>query len=177
MELRKALIRKRLEIDPNWKKVYDQHICLRLEAFIVERNFSCIHTFLPMRGEPDLIPLLSRLLALGVQLFAPKTLPNRQLIHLELTSLDNLEKGVFNTLHPKNSESSTGPFDLIIVPGLGFTAEGQRLGYGGGYYDTFLAGHLESWTLAPAYPFQILATIPSEDHDIPLDQILILHDI
>ena len=61
--------------------------------------------------------------------------------------------------------------DLIHVPGLVFTTEGYRIGYGGGYYDRYLE-HFSGHTLSTTYPCQIQDFIP-EKHDIPVQEVLI----
>jgi len=63
--------------------------------------------------------------------------------------------------------------DLVIVPGLGFDRQGNRLGRGGAYYDRFLASpgmHAKKW--AVAFAEQILDAVPHDDKDIPVDAII-----
>src|SRR5690606_13105140 len=103
----------------------------------------------------------------------PKSLPKRQLVHLRLRSLDDLEPGIFGTQHPKGDEAYSGPFDLIIVPCLACDRNGFRLGYGGGYYDTFLSQYPDAFTVGIIYPFQRFDVLPVEAHDIPLRKVLI----
>ena len=62
-------------------------------------------------------------------------------------------------------------FDLVIVPGVAFDRQGGRLGYGKGYYDRFLDQSL-AFRLALAFDFQLLETVPTEMHDVPMDGIL-----
>ena len=61
---------------------------------------------------------------------------------------------------------------LILVPGLAFDDEGFRIGYGGGFYDKFLAKEPEHPTVALCYSFQMVDAIPTEDYDIPVDLVL-----
>lgn len=63
--------------------------------------------------------------------------------------------------------------DFILVPGLGFTARGDRLGYGRGYYDRLLAHKAQHTALvAAAFELQVLETIPVDAHDVPVDLIV-----
>lgn len=71
----------------------------------------------------------------------------------------------------------SGGLDLILVPGLGFTAEGHRMGRGRGYYDTYLAKCRDSQasppnTLALAFKEQVLPEIPTDENDIKIDVVL-----
>jgi 5-formyltetrahydrofolate cyclo-ligase len=125
-----------------------------------------------MGSEININPLLTWLLQEQITVVTPKTLRNRELQHLELNSLEELESGIFGTSHPANSVEYTGNYDLIIVPGLAFDANKYRLGYGGGYYDTFLAENPVAFTVGIGYPFQQLKEIPKEAHDACLDLVV-----
>ena len=61
---------------------------------------------------------------------------------------------------------------LVLMPGLAFTKQGDRMGYGGGFYDRFLAEEPNHPTLALCYEFQIVDNLPTEEFDIPVDTVL-----
>ena len=61
---------------------------------------------------------------------------------------------------------------LVLMPGLAFDREGHRMGYGGGYYDKFLAAEPNHPTVALCFDFQIVEHIPTEEFDIPVDLVL-----
>lgn len=63
-------------------------------------------------------------------------------------------------------------FDVIIVPMLGFDTRLHRVGYGGGYYDRFLAGQPKAKKIGVCYEIGKVEQIPAESHDIPLDMII-----
>jgi len=161
-------------INLEYKLAYDASICEALEILISERKCTVVHAYIPMGNEINLKPLLARLVAKNITVVTPKTLKNRQLEHLVLDSLDLLESGVYGTSHPKNGFVFTGELDLVIVPGLAFDNAGYRLGYGGGYYDTFLAEHPTAFTVGIGYPFQKINKVPKEAHDACLDKVLVL---
>jgi 5-formyltetrahydrofolate cyclo-ligase len=117
------------------------------------------------------LPLLQKALDAGLTVVVPKALKKRQMQNLVLHDLKNMEPGIFNTYHPKNSEEYPGEYDLIIVAGLAFDKKGYRVGYGGGYYDTFLAGQPEALKVGVCFPFQMMEEVPLEPHDIKLDGI------
>ncbi len=171
--LRKEMYKKRAKNKAAAKKEYDLWICAELEKIVKEKNVKIVHAYLPMGTEIDIRPFLEKILAQNIKIITPKTLPKRQLENLELHSLNELEKGVFGTLHPANSKIYSGNYDLIIVPGLAFDKENYRLGYGGGYYDTFLEQHPNAFKVGVFYPFQKVNAVPKEKHDISLDLILV----
>lgn len=174
----KSVLRQRFrslrnELSPSQKKNFDQSIGEQLYQLIKNKNAQVVHTYLPVGTEINLFPLIEKLLLENITLVCPKTLKNRQLAHLTLTSLDDLETGLYQTQYPAKGKIYQGKYDVIIVPGLAFDADNYRLGYGGGYYDTFLANHPNALKIAAAYPFQLIEKVPREAHDIKLDRIVI----
>lgn len=125
-----------------------------------------------MRNEVNTMPLLEVLLREGKTVICPKTLTRRQMVHLRLQSTLQLESGLYGTKHPKEGIQYDGTYDLIIVPGLAFDEYGYRLGYGGGYYDSFLDTHGDAVTVGVCYPDQCTESVPREAHDARLDQII-----
>jgi len=172
--LRTRIKTQRDAINLDYKFAYDASICEALFALIAARNCAVVHAYIPMGNEIDIRPLLAKLVANKITVVTPKTLKNRQLEHLVLDSLEHLESGVYGTSHPKNGIVFNGALDLVIVPGLAFDSENYRLGYGGGYYDTFLAEHPTAFTVGIAYPFQHINSVPKEAHDACLDKLLVL---
>ncbi len=103
----------------------------------LSQDIKTVHTFIPMDNEVNIIPFIKFLLKNNITVVAPKTHQNRELSHIILRSLNELEEGIFGTKHPSNSQIYFGNYDLILVPGLAFNNKLERLGFGGGYYDSF----------------------------------------
>lgn len=171
--LRKDILSKRDRLDFIEKASLDESLTEHLIEWIEANEPNVVHCYLPMGSEPDLFPFLQWLLLRGTKVICPQTLPDRTLAHWPLHNLDELEHGMFQTSHPKPTTAFTGKIDLIIVPGLAFSAKGTRLGYGGGYYDQFVTQHKEAKTIAVGYPFQIVDQLPADQHDISVGQIIL----
>lgn len=171
--LRNFMLKRRLNFDSIEKENYDTWICSILEEKIVEFKAKTIHAYIPMGAEINIKPLLERLIDQGLTVVTPKTLPKPIMENRVLTSFDELEKGVFGTSHPANPIEYKGNIDFIIIPGLAFDSNNYRLGYGGGYYDTFLAKYPKAFKQGIFYPFQEVPEVPKEMHDIQLDDILV----
>ena len=62
--------------------------------------------------------------------------------------------------------------DLALVPGMAFDAAGHRLGRGKGYYDRFLGEHPHIYKIGVCFPFQRVAEVPSEAHDVVMDEVI-----
>ena len=76
-------------------------------------------------------------------------------------------------MEPKAScEQICWPDAPILIPGLSFSRNGNRLGKGGGYYDKFLSKEPNHPTVALAYEFQIMDEIPAEEYDQSVDAIV-----
>jgi 5-formyltetrahydrofolate cyclo-ligase len=170
--LRKQMLTLRKQVSKNEREKVQIRVCQELESIASHSKSKVIHSFLPMGHELNHRAFLEKYLNLGVTIVTTKTLPNRQLTHLQLNDFNDLEDGVFGTKYPRNGlEWSTG-YDIILVPGLAFDSKNNRLGYGGGYYDTFLAQHPNSLKIAICFPFQVLPAIPTETHDQKVDRIV-----
>lgn len=170
--LRNEMIKIRADMDTGSKQTMDRLLSQSLTDLIQERQPGVVHTYLPMSEEINFNPVIEKMLELGIRVAAPKTLKGGRLENLLLSSLQELEDGVFGTRHPAGNKLYTGPYDIIIVPGLAFDHYGNRLGYGGGYYDRFLPTHPEAYKVALCYDFQLINGLPLEPHDIQLDAIL-----
>ena len=173
-QLRRIMLQKRNEFDVRVKIEYDSKVCHALCEIANLNSISNVHCYLPFAGEIDIKPFIQFALNNGITVVIPKTLPKRELENRVLLSLkeDDIEVGIKNTLHPRNQEVFQGQYDLIVVPGLAFDSHCYRLGYGGGYYDSFLANQKEALKIGVFYPFQKVEIVPIEDHDVSLDQIL-----
>lgn len=172
-KIRKEMLSQRAKFPKLSKQKYDEWICNSLWEIIQKHDFKTVHCYLPMGQEINITPLIEKMLNEKVTVITPKTLPKRKLQNLILTSLDELEKGVFGTRHPANAKEFLGQYDLIIVPGLSFDELNYRLGYGGGYYDNFMVNYPAARKVGVFYPFQKIKKVPVESHDLKLDEILV----
>ncbi len=171
-ELRKAMFSKRASLKPSLKLDLDNNINQQLFDIITAQKAQIIHSYLPMGAEVAIFPLIQKLLDLGITVVCPKTLPKRKLEHRVLKSLNELEEGIMKTFHPKEPEIFDGKCDVIIVPGLAYDSLKYRVGYGGGYYDGFLADQPHALKVGVFYSFQEVESVPKEAHDLCLDRIV-----
>ena len=103
--------------------------------------------------------------------FAPRV-NGKEMNFYRIRSFSDLAPGIHKIPEPTTIESFSGKEALVIVPGVAFDRARRRLGYGGGFYDRYLAAHPELSTLAVCFSFQILQRIPSDNHDIPMQIIM-----
>lgn len=153
------------------KQELEKAIILAVDMYVQERNIQKIHVFIPMEGEVNLMPLYQKWLEEGKTLIAPKTKENRILENLIWQDFNKIAEGKWGTKHPDTQQVYKGEYGLILVPGLAFDLKGYRLGYGAGYYDSFLANHALVPKIGIAFPFQIVLSVPKEKHDQKVDGI------
>ena len=131
-----------------------------------------IYGYLPYNQEVRTVPMLERALKDGKKVAVPKVYGDTmKFIYLE--DLSQVEKGYAGIPEPMaDAPVAEDPTALVLMPGLAFTKGGDRMGYGGGFYDRFLAEEPSHPTLALCYAFQMVEQLPTEEYDIPVDLVL-----
>ena len=175
--LRKEMRRLRNALGTSERRRLDASICTALSVLSdVGEVASPIAVYLATPAEIDLAPFIETLLCNGDVVVAPRW--NGSVFELaRLRGLDgrHLRTGPMGILEPVDADVIS-PADVAawIVPGLAFTRGGNRLGYGGGWYDRFLReAHPASPRIGVAYPFQLLDEIPSESHDVTMTMVVV----
>ena len=136
------------------------------------RQAKTIYGYLPYNQEVRTIPMLERALQDGKRVAVPK-IYGEEMKFIYLDDLSQVEKNSYGIPEPVLDEPvADDPTALVLMPGLAFTKAGDRLGYGGGFYDKFLSCEPDHPTVALCYDFQIVDQIPTEDYDIPVDVVL-----
>ncbi|MBM6617254.1 5-formyltetrahydrofolate cyclo-ligase [Bacillus suaedaesalsae] len=111
----------------------------------------------------------------GKKVAIPKCFPeDKSMTFYIFSDFSQLEEVYFGLQEPIPSETiavNSTDIDLLIVPGVAFTENGYRIGYGGGYYDRFLS-HYGGTTFSLLLECQLVPALPIEDHDIPVQQLI-----
>ena len=150
-------------------------ICARLEEQQVWRDAGSVLGFMPLASEPDLTALILRLLAANKILALPRfDSASASYEAVQVTDLSTqLVRGRYGVLEPR-PECSLIPLkelDLALVPGIGFSLNGGRLGRGKGYFDRMLC-EVRGCKCGVAFDWQVTVEIPSEQHDIHVNSIV-----
>jgi 5-formyltetrahydrofolate cyclo-ligase len=103
--------------------------------------------------------------------FAERGAPMRFRLWRDPYGDDALEAGPYGALQPGAEAEDVMP-DVVFTPLVGFTAEGDRLGHGGGHYDRWLATHPGVPAVGLGWDCQLLKALPRESHDIALDAVI-----
>ncbi len=136
------------------------------------RNAKTIYGYLPYNQEVRTVPMLERALREGKQVAVPKVYGDTMKFIL-LEDLSQVEKGYAGIPEPvADGPVANDLTALVLMPGLAFDKAGHRIGYGGGFYDKFLASEPGHPTVALCYSFQMMEALETEEYDIPVDCVL-----
>lgn len=176
--LREGYIGARSRIQTSTKEGLDERIKANLESFDIYSNAELLLAYVSSEGEVDTRAIIQDKLDAGGRVALPCfDESTRTLSFYEISSLDGLVEGHRGVLEPDASEGEPlTPFDLegsvCLVPGLVFDAQGHRVGYGGGYYETFLPFYPGD-KIAIARTTQLSSNpLPAEDGDTAVDFIV-----
>ena len=171
-ELRKKILQEMKALSQEQKQAMDRVLTERFLQHPFYQEAKTIATYLSFPHEFQTQELIERALKDGKKVLIPKTYPKGR---MEFVVYDpqQLVKTSFGLLEPQGDLEVVEPsqIDLIHVPGLAFTTEGYRIGYGGGYYDRYLE-HFAGQSLSTIYPCQV-QEFNFENHDIPVQEVLI----
>lgn len=132
--------------------------------------------YLPFASEFDTSFLTKSFRQKYIEIYVPRV--NKLTNKMDIVKYDKHTKmklSSFGIMEPSLEEESHPPavLDLVVVPGLAFSAEMDRLGYGGGYYDRLFAEPgFRAIKAAPCFNEQIVDRLPKEAHDVKLDLIV-----
>lgn len=136
------------------------------------RNANTIYGYLPYNQEVRTVPMLERAIVDGKRVAVPKVFGD-DMKFIYISDMSRVEKGYAGIPEPvDDGPVADDPTALVLMPGLAFDREGHRIGYGGGFYDRFLAQEPEHPTLALCYDFQMQDELETEAFDIPVDTVL-----
>ena len=142
---------------------------LQSEAY---QNAKTIYGYLPYNQEVRTVPMLEQALKDGKRVAVPKCYGD-EMKFLFMDDLSRVEKGYAGIPEPVADEPvADDETALVLMPGMAFDPQGHRIGYGGGFYDKFLAQEPNHPTLALCYDFQVLPHLETEEFDIPVDCVL-----
>ena len=145
------------------------------EAFIRTeeyRNAQSIYGYLSYNQEVRTLPILEQALRDGKRVAVPKCY-GAEMRFIWMDDLSKVEKGYAGIPEPiADGPIADDETALVLMPGMAFDREGHRIGYGGGFYDKFLAREGNHPSLALCFDFQMFEHLETEEFDIPVDRVL-----
>ncbi len=172
-QLRRRVLKERDSLTPQFRAAASLAITERLWHLPFFAGSRTLFTYVNFRSEPETGTLIRRALAAGKVVTVPYTVIGSHLLACRIEEPDlDLHPGYCSIPEPDPAKSppvDTAGIDLVLLPGSVFDLQGGRLGYGGGYYDRFLAKEApKALRIGLAFEKQVVDKLPIEPHDIPL---------
>ena len=169
-EIRRYFLNFKRRLDKNIKEEYDKKIYENIINSDLYKNASSIFVYLSMDNEIDTRALIKKSFKDGKKVYVPKIRKKMIMDAVQIENMDKIVKGTYNIDTASGNKVNESP-DLTLVPGLCFDDNKHRVGFGGAYYDNYIANH-DSVYMGLFYSQLKMDKIPIEDHDQALDYIV-----
>jgi len=173
--LRKHLLEKRDSMSFDIMEIHTQKILSKLKKikpFSEAKSIGCYYSIGSEVKTNDIIKLLLE----REKIVSLPKVTDDTMVFRKIDDLTKLEKGDFDISEPKENCPIEESHDVILVPCIGLDSNGNRIGYGHGFYDKYL-GKNDSVKIALTYSKQIVKTIPTSEYDVKMDWIVTESDI
>ncbi|MGZ4104142.1 MAG: 5-formyltetrahydrofolate cyclo-ligase [Actinomycetota bacterium] len=168
--IRRLVLSRRGRLDPADRAVRGAALIERLMALPEVAEADPVLAFVSISSEVPTAMLLDAVLRAGKRLLLPYVADDGALRAAAISSLDELEPGFRGIPEPRaRLPIAPDTAGVIVVPGVAFDESGNRLGYGGGFYDVFLRAAGRVPRVGICFEVQVVDHIPHEDHDEPVD--------
>lgn len=175
-EIRERMSEKRNRLSLKEQTRLSKQIAERVVQTDIYAKWDCICVYQAFRGEVSCEYIIKEAWLDNKKVYVPVTdADTKEIQFYYITEHTFWKEGAYGIMEPVIDEASEmlKTSSLIFMPGLAFDKQHHRLGYGGGYYDKYLASHRDCVTMALCYDFQILEEeLPYEAHDILPDYIM-----
>ena len=168
--LRDLLLERRDNTSHDLLKIASKKIQKKLDKIFAFKNAKKIGVYYPIGSEIFTQDIIQELLSKGKEVFLPKVM-GESMEFRKIIDFSSLEPGNFDIMEPKEECPVDNNLDVILVPTVGISQIGVRLGYGYGFYDRFLAKN-KTVAISMTLEKQIIKNIPKSEHDIIMDWIV-----
>jgi 5-formyltetrahydrofolate cyclo-ligase len=171
-ELRAMIRQKKRAMTEEQITSASSRLCRLFLAHPLYQRAKTIYGYLPYNQEVRTVPLLEQALRDGKRIAVPKIYGD-EMRFIYLDDLTRVGIGYCKIPEPlEDGPVADDPTALVLMPGLVFDPLGHRIGYGGGFYDKFLANEPLHPTIALCYDFQMVDQLDTEEFDVPVDCVL-----
>ena len=168
--LRDLLLERRDNTSHDLLKIASKKIQKKLDKIFVFKNAKKIGVYYPIGSEIFTQDIIQELLSKGREVFLPKVI-GESMEFRKIIDFSSLEPGNFDIMEPKEECPVDNNLDVILIPTVGISQTGVRLGYGYGFYDRFLAKN-KTVAISMTLEKQIIKNIPKSEHDIIMNWIV-----
>ncbi len=167
-ELRQLMIRKRKSLSKIEIEERSRIISETIFASNAYNEAESIFIYINFGEEVSTFDIIERAWRDGKKVAVPVSMGNRDMYFVEIKDFSNMKRKKIGTLEPeigREKEFIPNEKSLFIVPGSVFDKKGNRWGYGGGYYDTYISKYNIKNTIGVCYDFQLVERLETEPHD------------
>lgn len=176
-----AAIERRNALSPDERARLSLAVCDRAWTLPELSEAEVLLLFASFDSELDTAPLIDWALSRGRVVAVPRILGPRTMTAVRIADpRRDLVDGKWRIPEPRHELPEVEPADIdtVVVPGVCFTEEGERCGYGGGFYDSYLPKlRRDASRVALAFELQLVDELPSEPHDLPVDVVVTEHRV
>lgn len=178
VEIRRQILAARDALSRDEQRSKSRALAENLWNADLLQDAQTLFVYVDFRSEVVTVPLIRRCLKKGLQVAVPLTLPakSRLLPYLITNPDQDLQPGYCSIPEPDSDRLPTvdpNNIDTVILPGSVFDEKGGRLGYGGGFYDRFLANEApHAKRIGMAFELQVVPSLPLLPHDQLLDHLV-----
>ena len=173
-ETRRKIKALKEELTPDQIKEYSHQIAQRVIESDYYKSADVIYPYIAYNQEVLTDEIINDAFKQGKRVAAPRVFDD-YMEFLYIQDLEHFELSSFNIPEPlATAEVANEPRVLILMPGVAFDPQLNRIGYGGGFYDKYLANHPDTLftKVAITYDFQIVDSLPTEPHDYKVDMVV-----
>lgn len=172
-EVRQLIKGYRQNLSDEDVEIQSRLIIDRLKKSDIYKDAENVFLYISYNREVDTYMLLSQCLTDGKKVYAPRVLSKTDMEFYRIMDEHDLVSGYMEIMEPSDACEKVRTRDgLFIMPGLAFDYDFHRIGYGGGFYDRYLSAGNTFVKVALAFDFQLLDSIPYEEHDLKPDYII-----
>ena len=178
-DIRKRVLEKRDALTDEEILEKSRRIFEKLTALEDYQKAESILVYASFGSEVKTDDIILDALVNGKRVFCPKVTDkkNGRMCFVRITALEDLTEGYFHIREPEVTEDSEFADNLggslVIMPGVVFDTKGNRIGYGGGFYDRYLSEHADFKSVALCYDLQITdQEIEADEYDLPVDLVI-----
>ena len=168
-ELRQSMLKKRLLMEPRDVCAMSGLITHTLLDLDCIQNASCVMAYCSYKNEPDLMGFVHALLDMGKHVALPYVTGDDSLIAVDYNYESVMKSNIYGIPEPViGNESENVEPDVVLVPGVAFGADLNRIGYGVGYFDRFLK-ESDALKVGICFDMQVVPSIKAEPHDVRMN--------
>lgn len=168
--LRRKLVTARETKPATEKRLHSELICAAVLA--ISPSPASIFIYVSLPEEVGTRTLIDAFVARGATVAVPRIVAGGEMRAVRFPGWEEMVAGPLGIPAPRSELGVSGPIEIAVVPGLGFTRSGARIGYGAGYYDRWFAAHPQTRRIGVAFECQIAANLPQEPHDIRMHRVI-----